>query len=219
MPSEDTTGDELQLEVIPDTEPSADTQTTVTGEEESEEVQANLETEEPKVDKATPAEENAKRQEEAWLGKVVSGKAEVEDAPKWLQGRLNTRLETINKIPETEEVVKKVLTQEREAQEFTDLQKQIPKLTPLQARELQDRFAELKPLGKSKALRTALDLMGLSQKIKDAETRGVAKGRMSLPKSGQPSVRKSDQVVGGVPLEVINDDKQWNEMIRKGQGT
>lgn len=215
MPSDqDTTGDELQLEVIPDSE-SADGPQDTQGEGEAEE-QVQLEIDGPQADKLSPAEENAKRQEEVWLNKVISGKAQVEDAPKWLHGKLNARLDTAAKVPETEEVVRKVLEKEREAQEFKDIQGQIPKLTPAQAKELQDKFAELKPLGKAKALRTALDLMGLSSKVKEAEMRGVAKGRMSLPQSGQPQVRKSTQAVGGVPLDVIHDDKKWNEMIRSG---
>ena len=216
MPSDqDTNSDELQLDVTDEAESVEDTQTTDEGEGESE-GELNLETEEQAVEKLSPAQENAKRQENAWFNKVVSGKAKVEDAPKWLQEKLNTRLEASTEEPGTEEVVKKVMAEERETQQFKDLQSQIPKLTSSQAKELQERFAELKALGKVKALRTALDLMGLSQKVKEAEARGVAKGRTSLPRSGQPAVRKSDQVVGGVPLDVIHDDKKWNDMIRNG---
>lgn len=216
MPSDqDTTGDELQLEVTSEAETVEDTQDT-NGEGESEDTQVQLETGESEVDKLTPAEENAKRQEEAWLSKVISGKAQVEDAPKWLHGRLEARLEATNKVPETEEVVKQVLEREKEAQEFKSLQGQIPKLTAAQAKELQDRFNALKPAGKVVALKAALDAMGLSQKIKEAEQRGVAKGRMSLPQSGQPPVRKPEKVVGGVPLDIVHDDRKWNEMIRNG---
>ena len=217
MPNgQDTTEDELQLEVISETESAEDTQATENGEGESEtEVELNLETDESKVDKLSPAEENAKRQEEAWLGKVTSGKANVEDAPGWLQKRLNARLEATDKVPETEEVVKKVLTQEREAAEFKAEQASIPKLTALQAQELKSKFAELKPLGNVKALRLAKELLGLSSKVKEAEERGIAKGRMSLPRSGQPSVKKSGQV-GGVPLDVIHDEKKWNDLVRNG---
>lgn len=216
MPNgQDTTDNELELDIIED-ESAEDTQDTQ-GEGESEEVELNLETGEAKVDQRSPAEENAKRQEEAWLLKVTSGKASVEDAPKWLHGRLNSRLEATNKLPETEEVVKRILEQKEQEQEFKAIQAQIPKLTPQQAKELQARFAEYKPLGNAKALRTALDVMGLSQRVKEAEQRGVAKGRMSLPQSGQPSVKKSDQAIGGVPSDVIQDDKKWNEMIRQGK--
>jgi hypothetical protein len=217
MPNgQDTEADELLLEVEDTTEAESDedTQTTEDGEGESE---ISLETDDSGT-KLTPAEENAKRQEESWLEKVVSGRAEVADAPKWLQGRLNSRLDATNKAPDTEEVVKKVMAQEREAQEFAELQKQIPRLTAGQAKELQQRFADLKQLGKVKALKTSLELMGLTQKFKEAEARGVAKGRMSLPQSGQPAVKKSGQV-GGVALDTIHDDKKWNAMIRAGQGT
>lgn len=214
MPSEKSIdSNELELTIEED-ESSDDTQNSdAEGESETE---LNLEIDE-KVAKQTPAEENAQRQVDSWVNKVINGKAEVEDAPKWLQARLNAKLEATNNVPETAEVVKKVLAEEREAAEFKSLQSQIPKLNSAQAQELQERFAKLKPLGKVEALRTALDLMGLSSKTKEAEMRGIAKGRMSLPMSGQPSVKKSGQSVGGVPLDVIHDDKKWNAMIRSGQ--
>jgi len=217
MPNDqDTQGDELQLEVIPETETVEGSQDTQESEGETEDNGLNLETDEPQVDKLSPAEENAKRQEEAWLNKVILGKAQVEEAPKWLQNRLNSRLEATNKVPATEELIEKALAKKEAEREFKARQKQIPKLTPQQAKELNERFNALRPAGKVVALNAALDAMGLSQKIREAEERGVAKGRMSLPKSGQPSVRKSEQVVGGVPLDVIGDDKRWNEMIRNG---
>ncbi len=207
-------GDELQLEVIPETESTDGTQDSGNAEGELTE-EIRLETGEEEV-KLSPQEENAKHQEDVWLNKVIAGKANVEDAPSWLQKRLTARLDATGKVPETAEVVKKVLTQERQAQEFQDLQKQIPPLTQTQAKELQEKFAKYKPLGNVEALKTALELMGISSKVKEAEARGIAKGRLTFPKSGQPSVKRSGQVVGGVPLDVINDDKKWNEMIRTG---
>jgi hypothetical protein len=214
---ENTAGDELQLEVIAQDESIGDSQTTEQSEGETEETQLNLETDEAEVGKLSPAEENAKRQEEAWLNKIIAGKAQVEDAPKWLHARLEGRLNATVKLPETEEVVKKLLEKEREAQEFKALQAQIPKLTPVQAKELTDRFNTLKAAGKVVALQAALDAMGLSQKVKEAEMRGMAKGRMSFPQSGQPSVRKPEQAtIGGVPMDVLSDEKKWNEMIRTG---
>lgn len=219
MPSgQDSSGDELDIQVTPETESADDTQNSGSAESESTE-ELNLETETVETDKVTPQEANAKAQEEAWLGKIIAGKVEVEDAPNWLQKRLTNRLEATSKTPETEEVVKKVLAQEREAQEFKTLQKQIPPLSSAQAKELTARFAELKPLGNVKALETALKLMGLDSKVREAEARGIAKGRVSFPASGLSSVRKAGEIKGGVPVDIINDDKKWNEMIRKGSGT
>lgn len=215
MPSNTAENDELQLEVISESDGVEDTQTT-DGEGESEDTKLNLETEEQKVDKLTPAQEQAQRQENTWLNNVIAGKKTVEEAPQWLQARLNARLEATNKAPDTEELVKKILEKEREDGLFKELQSQIPKLTAAQAQELQERFNSLKVAGRVIALKSALDAMGLSQKLKEAEQRGVAKGRMSLPRSGQPSVRKSEQLVGGVPLSVIQDNKAWHEMLRNG---
>jgi len=215
--TQDTKADELEIDIAED-ESGNDSRTIENNEGEQEDSELNLEVqEEAPVDKLSPAEAHAKQQEEAWLSKVISGKSDVTDAPSWLHARLNTRLESTNNAPNTEDVVKKILEQEREENEFKNLQSEIPKLTPLQAKELQERFSSLKSAGKVVALRASLDAMGLSQKLKDAEAKGIAKGRMSIPRSGQPSVRKSDQSVGGVPLNVINDDKAWNKMIRTGK--
>jgi len=216
MPNDQATNDdELQLEVTSEDESVEDTQDSDNAEGESEDTQVQFE-EEPQTDKLSPAEENAKRQEEAWLGKIISGKAEVSDAPKWLQGRLDSRLEATNKIPETEDVIRKVLEKEREDDKFKELQTKIPKLSPAQAKELNERYKTLRPAGKVVALQNALDAMGLSEKVREAEMRGITKGKMSLPVSGQLPVRKSEQAVGGVPLDVVHDDKKWNEMVRRG---
>lgn len=211
--------DELQLEVedTSETESDEDTQNTGNdGEGESEE-ELNLDNNsDEKVEKLSPAEENAKRQLEAWYAKVVSGKAKVEDAPKWLQKGLNSRLESIGSEVDIDQKIEATLAKKEEEQEFKKLKSAIPRLTKAQANELNQRFAKLKPIGKVEALRTALDLMGLSEKMREAERRGIAKGRTSIPVSGQPSVKKSSQLVGGVPLDVIRDDKKWNQAIRDG---
>lgn len=209
--------DELELQVIEDGESVVDPQATPDGEGEVTTV-LDLEVSEPKADKLTPAQEQAERQVEAWLQKVTSGAAKIEDAPGWVQKRLNTALELEAKQPEIEEVVRKTLERERANAEFKELQAQIPPLTPAQASELKERFNALKSPGKEAlVLRTLLDAMGLSQKVKEAEQRGIAKGRLSLPPSGQPAGRKAEQrIIGGVPEDVINDDKKWNEAVRAG---
>jgi hypothetical protein len=212
-----TTGDELDL-VISESESNADSQDTQESEGESGDAQVQLETEEPQKEKLSPAQLNAKRQEETWLNRVSTahineetGKPyEIEDAPKWLQNKLLARLDG----PAPEEVAKKVFEQERQKQEFKELQKQIPALTATQAKQLQDKFAELKPLGNVVALRNALEILGLGQKMKEAEQRGINKARQSLPKSGLSKVKDSEQVVGNVPLSTVTDPKKWDEMIR-----
>ena len=223
MPSDqDTKADELDLIVDDATakdESVDDTQDTLLeGEGESDTV-LDLEKEsEQTVDKLSPAEEQAQRQEDAWMLKVTSGKAKVEDAPSWLQGRLNNKLDVVAKTPDTEAVIRKVLDKERSDATFKELQSTIPKLTTAQANELKERYKALRPAGKVAALQASLDAMGLSQDLSESEERRIAKGNMSLPRSGQPSVRNSVQPksIGGVPADTITDDAKWNEMIRQG---
>ena len=218
MPNTKPADDELDIPVIPDAESGVDAQLTGEGEGESTDSSVDLEEKDAKVDsKPSPAEENARRQEEAWLSKVVEGKSKVEDAPAWLQKRLNARLDNVKEAPKTEDVVKQILEKERKSLEFKDLQKQIPPLTKEQAAELKERYSQLKGADNVAALRTVLDAMGLSKKLKEAEARGVAKGKIALPRSGQPAVRKSEQAVGNVPLDVIHDEKKWRQMIRDGE--
>ena len=214
MPSDqDTDSNELDLQVMEEDESVDDTQTTLEGEGESDAV-LNLETEEQKVDKLSPADEQAKKQEEAWLLKVASGKASISDAPAWLQKRLNTRLEASESQPDTEAVVRKVLEKEREDAEFKALQAEIPALSQAQATELNERFKTLRPAGKVVALRAALDAMGISQKVKEAEQRGIAKGKMSFPRSGQPAVKNMGKTISGVPLSTVQDNKAWNKLFK-----
>lgn len=207
---------ELDLQVISEDESDGNTQTTNDGEEESADSSVNL-TEDVTAEKLSPAEISAKQQEDSWLVKVISGKSEVKDAPQWLQSKINSRLEAMNAPQNTEEIVKQALAKERKAQEFSDEQKKIPLLTKTQAKELEERYSQLKGADNVVALRTVLDAMGLSQKIREAEARGIAKGKISMPRSGQPAIRQSDESIGGVPLDVIHDDKKWNQMIRQGQ--
>jgi hypothetical protein len=215
MPNQDQVSDELQLEVIPDSESTVDNDDTQEGEQSSQEL--NLEKDSTADSKLSPAEKSAKEQEDSWLAKVIAGKSKVDEAPQWLQSKLNARMEVLSAPKQTEDIVKQALANERKAQEFSDLQKQIPPLSKAQAEELKSRYNQLKGADNVVALKTVLDAMGLSPKLKEAEARSIAKGKIALPRSGQPAVRKSDTLVGGVPKSVIHNEKEWNKMIRSGQ--
>lgn len=212
---ESTLDSELDLQVTPDSESLETSQTTPEGEGEIEDSQLNLETDEPKADKATLAEQNAQRQVDHWLSEVSSGRKKFEDAPQWVQKRMSPALE--GKTPNLEQAVQSALAKEREEESFKELQSQIPALTAEQAKELQERYKILRPAGKVAALKASLDAMGLGSKLKEAEQRGVAKGRVSLPKSGQPSVKKSEQTIDGVPTSVITNNAAWNKMVKDRQ--
>jgi len=213
--SQNTDADELEIDIAED-ESVVDTQNTDEGEGESDAV-IDPEEGDEEVVKLTPAEENAKRQEDAWVNKITSSKASVEDAPSWLHSRLNAKLDATAKVPNTEEVVRRTLEKEREQAEFQILKAEIPQLTPAQAKELKQRYKTLRPAGKVAALKAALDAMGLSKAVRDAEARGIAKGKVSFPRSGQPSVSRSEKSVGGVPIKVVRSDADWNKMVRDQQ--
>lgn len=219
MPNQDQVSDELgDIQVIEDTESAVDDN--VTEEKENSEQSSqelHLEEDATTDSKLSPAEISAKQQEDSWLAKVIAGKSTVEQAPKWLQSKINSRLEVIGNAPKTEEIVKQALEKERKVQEFKDLQKQIPPLTPTQAKELKQRYSQLKGADNVAALKTVLEAMGLTPKPKEIEAREIAKGKITLPRSGQPAVRKSETKVGNVPLDVIQDEKKWKQFIREGE--
>lgn len=227
MPSDqDMRDDELDIQVTDPDESVDDTQDTKGGEGESDaEVQVTLDDEvkESKVEKLTPAQENAKRQEEAWLQHVTSGNKEVEDAPKWLQPRLTKRLDNLFQGNESNiqsmvsEEVNRQKAADQEAEDFKSAQSEIPPMTSAQATEFKRRYNELKPVGRGLAIRRALESMGLRDINAESKQMREARGDMSLPKSGQSSVSKADpKTIGGVPVDVINDEKKWAELVRTG---
>jgi len=219
MLNEESTQDsELHLEVTPDSESLESSQTTLDGEGEIEDARLNLDSEnEQKADKQTLADENAKRQVDHWQQEVNAGRKDLKDAPAWVQKRIAALKEGSEAQNDTEQVVRRVLEKEREDAEFKDLQGQIPALTAAQAKELQERYKVLRPAGKVAALKACLDAMGLSQKLKEAEQRGIAKGKMSLPKSGQPSVKRSESTVAGVPVSTIQNNAAWENFVKSGR--
>lgn len=211
MPSDQDIKDgELDLKVTTEDESVDDTQDTGdNGEGES----GTVLEDEQQVEKLSPAEENRKKQLEVWSANVASGAKKLEDAPSWVQKEL-TKPSAVSG-DELELKIAKVLAKQQEDLEFKELQSKIPALSPVQAQELRERYRALNGAGKVAALRAAMDAMGLSEKVKEAEERGIAKGRMSLPKSGQPVVRKSEQSVAGVPLNVITNNAEWNKFMKQ----
>jgi hypothetical protein len=209
----DTERDELEIDTLED-ESDVDTQDTSHEEGEGEFQESDLDDSlESEEDTSVPqqkpqASDAALAQENAWYSKIVTGKTSLEDPrlPSWLRPKLEKRLGVSE--PPKQENIKKIIEEEIR---FTDLKKSIPKLTKKQAEELKAKYAEFKPLGKVKALETAIELLGLSKRMQEAERRGLAKGRMSLPPSGQPSEKNQDDI-----LALAKDPKKWKAFI-KGQ--
>lgn len=212
---ESTPDSELDLQVTPDSESLETSQTSQGAEGENEDSKLSLEQDEPKADKLSSAEENAQRQVDHWLLEVTSGRKKLEDAPGWVQKRMAPHLD--GTATDTAEIVRKELEKQQEDAEFKSLQASIPQLTPSQAQELQERYKILRPAGKVAALKASLEAMGLNSKLKEAEQRGIAKGKVSLPRSGQPAVRKSEPTVEGVPVSVIQSKKAWKDLLASQQ--
>lgn len=210
---ESTLDSELGLQVTDNSESLETSQDSGNTEGEIEGSKLNLETSESKVDKLSPAEENAIRQVEHWMLEVTSGRKTVEDAPTWVQKRLTAKLEATQTVSE-DEIVQKVSKQVQENAEFDAEKASLPAMTPEQAEEFKKQYAILRPAGRLAALRAVKAMMGFGSKVKEAEQRGIAKGKTSLPRSGQPSVKKPENAIDGVPTSVITNDKEWKKMLK-----
>jgi len=204
MPSDGSaSNDELEIDTIEDE--SADDQSTETAELDLD-VEDNS-TEDTSDSELTPAEKSAKQQIDSWYAKVVAGKADVADAPSWMQAKLSQKLEVIEKVPDVEKIIEEKLAQKEEQKQFKALLDTIPALPKLKAELLKAKFKEYKPLGNYKALETALAITGINAD----ESKREARGRMSLPPSGRPAEKKQDDV-----LAIARDEKKWAQFQRNG---
>lgn len=213
----DPNNDELELDIVSESEP-VDAQTTDNGEGEKTELQLEESNAQVPSKPLTPAEQSALVQEEAWIKNIIEGKKDVDEAPKWLQSRLQKRLDSISKVPAIEEVAREVAQKEIQRQQeesaFYDLQKSIPPLSSTDAAQLKAKYAELRPLGKVKALEVAMQVLGISMDKQEEAGIQKARGRMSLPPSSSvPRNNNKDDLVS-----VAKDQKRWKDFV-KSQGS
>lgn len=218
MPIQDTLDAELNLVTV-EAEPELDTQTTAEEESTEGENRELSVDEESMTQVAKPnsiADARAKAQEVAWYNKVVDGKADISDAPKWLQGRLQSRFDAMNSLPNLEKVAADVaikeLGRQRENAEFENLQKSLPSMSAEEFKLLNQRFQEFKGLGKVKALNTAMELCGFTPEAMDDKRIDKARGRMSLPPSGQSRTKGRTNLI-----DIAKDQKAWKNFV-KSQG-
>lgn len=204
-----TDSDELELKVqaTEEAESGGDQDATKT---EQTEVMALDEQEQ--VAKPTPAEISAQNQLEAWHAKILAGKADITAAPTWMQPKLMEKLQVKEKEPEIEKLIEEKLQKEREEIQFKNMVEALPELPREKAEELKSHFKELRPLGKVKALELAKKLAGLDEELREAEERGIARGRMSLPASGQPAPKPKNV------LDIAKDQKAWEQFRKSGYG-
>lgn len=212
----DPNNNELDLDIIGESE-SVDAEATES-EQEVNGLQLDEESAAQVASKSlSPAEKSALQQEEAWFKKVVEGTKQIEEAPSWLQARLQKKLDSIAKAPDIKDVAREVALQEiarqKEDAQFNQLQESIPALSKTDAEKLKAKFAELRPLGKVKALETAMEILGLTPDRMEEQSIAKARGKMTLPPSGAPSTKSENDI-----LSIAKDQKRWKEFV-KNQGS
>jgi len=165
--------------------------------------------EEPKkpVDSLSPQEFAAKKLEDSWTNKVLSGKSELQDVPEWLRHRVDKRLNSTVKADTLKDDLKRIVTEELEERQFVELQQTISKekLPKKAIEDLKSYYAELRPLGKLKALKLAYKFVKLQPLY------GVNNGT-SLPPSGQPKKMKNNDI-----LAIAKDEKAWQELVKNSK--
>ena len=218
MPIQDTQDAELNFVTV-EAEPELDTQTTAEEdgvEGENRELSVDDESTTQVAKPNSQADVRAKAQEVAWYNKVIDGKADISEAPKWLQGRLQARFDAMNKLPDLERIAGDVargeIAKQREDAEFETMQKSLPTMSTEEFKTLNRRFQEFKGLGKVKALRTAMELCGFTPDALEDKRIDKARGRMSLPPSGQSRAKGKNSL-----MDIAKDQKQWKAFV-KSQG-
>lgn len=215
MPDQDTNDNELDLDIIED-EPESDTQITSRKAAEGEEkIELSLSQDKTQVAKTlSPAEAKAKEQELSFFNRILEGEIEMKDVPKWLQPRVQLRLDTVTKADDIRQIAREMAREEIERRnedaEFNKLRSQIPQMTKAEANSFQEKFNKFKPLGKVEALRETMEIFGYGQESKENAEVMKSRSRMSLPKVGQSIAKENSDLV-----ELAKDEKKWNAHMRK----
>lgn len=150
--------------------------------------------ESPVKENATSAQAQADKQVEAWIAKVVTGKADLSEIPhKWLRDKVETHLSALDKTPAITELIDKKFAEKYENDEFQTMKHELnsSKLTAGQKAELQAEFKENLDLGMPKhiALKKAIKAASVNLAPSTDELRKS----MAVPTAGRP-VRESGDI-------------------------
>lgn len=187
--------DDLDLDIDQndaDTDSANDTEEEEeSSEDEQEQDDLELEDSQDKI-KSSKAEENKRKQVEAWASKIESGKATMDDLPvnlKWLlpdlKDRLGQGLEKQVDTPDVKEVVKQAIAEERANARFEAIQNELKQsdLTASQRDTLKTKYSALRERGLSK-----LDAVELAMEVAQIDLNELSlegsRRAMRLPRPG-----------------------------------
>lgn len=220
MPIQDTGGSELEI-VTTDAEPEKNTQTTtekVGAEGEKQEL--SLPEGSTQVAKTPSADEvKAKQQEESFFKRVVDNEIDMSKVPKWLQPRVQSRLDAITKTDDLHTVARQVAQEEIDKRnqdaEFKRLKADLPTMSKEQAQAFTEEYKSMLALGKVAALQKTMRMFGYDKESMEDTRMNVSRSRMSLPQVGQPRAKGKESLV-----DIAKDEKKWKAFVRsQGSGS
>lgn len=216
MPTQDTDDTELNLATI-ETEPELDTQTTTSKGAEGENIELSLSEDKTQVAKTlSPQEIKVKQQEDSFFNKILEGEIELTAVPKWLQHRVQLRLDAISKIDDIHQIAQKVALEEiskvGQNAEFEKLKAQLPPMTKDQAKAFQAKFDDLYPLGKLKALKETMERFGYDEESRENVEINKSRSKLSLPKVGQSRAKDKEKDDW---LSAADDDVKWQAKMKE----
>ena len=195
-----------------------DTNSELSDDEQAQDESLDLESEQQES-KSSPSAIKQK-QLDAWLGKILSGEAAIDDLPpsqKWLKLPLLKELKLLEAGSTIEQVVEQKVTERLKAQDdarsFAELKAKISvmDLSKSQRAELVAEFKDLASTGisKAKALQKAIKIAGISIDYAEMQTEELRRA-MSIPKGGQ-APREFDS---NDPENVLKKFKTSEERIK-----
>lgn len=173
--------------------------------------------ESPVSEKATSAQEQADKQVEAWIAKVVTGKADVSEIPhKWLKDKVETHLNALDKTPAITELIDKKFAEKHANEEFQSMKRELnaSKLSSGQKAELQAEFKENLELGMPKHIALKKAIKAASVKL-GPDTADLRR-KMAVPTAGRV-VREQKDAESHADLPKDREERvKLYQAMRKG---
>lgn len=164
----------------------------------------------------TPQQKAARLQQEAWTKKVLTGKAQLEDVPNWLHGKVKAAVDVaVNTTPQSDmdAIIEQKLAQKLEDKEFMALKDRLKgiAMSKQQAEILKTKFSEFKKLGNLSALQNAIAFAQINLDQVD----NSLKNSMGLPKASNVAPKESvaKKIAMNDPKSIAEDDSAWKAYL------
>lgn len=207
MSDNDQQGQDDQLFDTDDSDSDADVESTSSDEQDSDSAAEEIEEldlsdeDKTKEKSLSKSDLERKKQIDTWSNRVSSGEVNLKDLPanlKWLKPHILERLDATTQAPSAEEVVKKVLAEERDNVKFDTLRGILNKtrLSTTQRKELETEYKDLRARGlpKSVSLDKAMRIIGVQEDTEVASAQLKQDMAVSRPGGKVRNVKGEDML-------------------------